>query len=471
MNVTQKSLRIKFYPLVFAVLSLLLTLAASVPAAEIKPKRIVTENGITLLILERPSLPIVSVTALVRAGSLYDPNNKAGLANLTTSLLDEGTKKRTSTQIADAVDFIGADLSASANEDYMTATLHLLKKDADTGFDLLSDILINPVFDPKEVERVRKSILGTLISEKDQPQAVASRAFRGIVFGEHPYRNPVIGGEETVPNITREEIVSFHRSYFVPNNLILSIVGDVTEKEAVALTKKYFGKWERKQIVFPRVGPPTPFQGKKLELIDKELTQASVMLGHVGIDRANPDYYAVTVMNYILGGGGFSSRMMADIRDNKGLVYSIYSYFEANRYPGEFAVSLQTRSKSTNEAIEGVVQEIARIRKEPVVDRELAEAKAYLVGSFPLRMETTARLAALLASIEYYQLGLDYFEKYPSYINRVTREDVLRVAQKYLDPDHYALVVVAKQSDAQIKELPTATEPTAKPSAAPGAIK
>ncbi len=428
-------------------------------AAEAKPKRIVADNGITLLILERPSLPIVSVEALIRAGSLYDPNDRAGLANLTASLLDEGTRKRTATQIAEGVDFIGATLSASANEDYMSASLRVLKKEVDTGFDLLSDILINPVFDPNEVERVRKNLLGALLAEKDQPQTIAERAFRGIVFGNHPYRNPVIGTEETLSTITREEIATFHQTYYAPNNTILSIVGDITEKEAVALVKKHFGKWGRKQIVFPRIDPPLPFEQKKVELIDKELSQASVMLGHVGIHRENPDYYAVTVMNYILGGGGFSSRMMADIRDNKGLVYSIYSYFGANRFPGEFAVTLQTRPASANQAIEGVLQEIERIRTTPVSATELAEAKSYLVGSFPLKMETTARLASLLSAMEYHQLGLDYFEKYPTYINKVTQEEVLRVARKYLDPEHYALVVVAKQNEAKIKTSFEAANP------------
>lgn len=445
-------------PLVRLILLLFLvsifTSVVPASAAEIKPKRLVLENGITLLILERPSLPIVSVEALIRAGSLYDPNDKAGLANLTASLLDEGTKKRSATQIADAVDFIGANLAASASEDYMTASLRVIKKEVDTGFDLLSDILINPAFDPKEVERVRKNILGSILSEKDQPQTIADRAFRSIIFGEHPYQHPVIGREETVPNITPEEIAAFHQTYYAPNNLILSIVGDVTEREAAALAKKYFGKWERKQIIFPRIGPPSPVQARKMELIDKELSQASVILGHVGIERGNPDYYAVTVMNYILGGGGFSSRMMTDIRDNKGLVYSIYSLFDANRFPGEFAVNLQTKSKSANEAIEGVLAEIQKIRSAPVTETEIAEAKAYLVGSFPLRMETTARLASLLSVIEYYQLGLDYFEKYPSYIKKVTQDDILRVAKRYLDPEHYALVVVAKQSEANVKEPP-----------------
>lgn len=420
-------------------------------AAEIKPKRIITENGMTILIVEQHSLPIVSVKALVRAGAIYDPNDKVGLANMTAGLLEEGTKKRSATQISEAADFIGASLSTTAEEDYMTAGLKVLKKEVETGFDLLSDILINPIFDPNEVERVRNNILGGLLAEKDQPAIIAERAFHNVVFGDHPYHNPVNGREETVSKIGRDEIASFHQNYYHPNNVILSMVGDVTEAEALALVEKYFGKWDKRPVVFPKISAPPSFQTKKIQLIDKDLTQASVILGHVGIERSNPDYYAVTVMNYILGGGGFSSRMMSDIRDNKGLVYSIYSRFEANRYPGAFAVSLQTKNSSANEAIEGALKEIEQIRTAPATDKEISEAKSYLAGSFPLRIDTTGKLAALLSAIEYYQLGLDYFQKYPTYINKVTREDILRVAQTYLSPDHYAIIVVAKQSEAKIR--------------------
>lgn len=420
-------------------------------AAEIKPKRIVTENGMTILLVEQHSLPIVSMEALIAAGAIYDPNEKAGLATLTAGLLEEGTKKRSAPQISDAVDFIGANLSASADQDFMTAELKVLKKDAETGVDLLSDILINPVFDPKEVERVRSNLLGGLLAEKDQPQVIADRAFRNIIFGSHPYHNPVNGREETVPKISREEIVAFHRDFYRPNNMILSIVGDLSEKEAMALVAKYFGKWEKRPVPFPKIAPPSPFGAKKTELIDKALAQATVVLGHVGIERANPDYYAVLVMNYILGGGGFSSRMLSDIRDDRGLVYSIYSRFHANRQPGDFQVSFQTKSGSANEAIEGVLQEIKKIRSAPVTDDEISEAKAYLVGSFPLRLDTTGKLAGLLSAVEFYRLGLDYLKKYPDYINKVAKEDVLRVAQKYLHPDQYALVVVGNQKEVKVK--------------------
>ena len=301
------------------------------------------------------------------------------------------------------------------------------------------------------MERVRNNLLGGLVAEKDQRLVIAERAFRNIVYGKHPYHYPVIGREETVSKIGRDEIAAFHRDFYRPNNTILTIVGDLSEKEATALAAKYFGKWEQRPVPFPKIAPPVPFAAKKTELIDKELAQATVVLGHVGVERSNPDYYAVSVMNYILGGGGFSSRMLADIRDNRGLVYSIYSRFDANRQPGDFQVSLQTKSASTNDAIDGVLQQINKIRSGPVTDTEISEAKAYLVGSFPLRLDTTGKLAAILSAAEFYKLGLDYLKKYPEYINKVTKEDVLRAAQKYLHPDQYALVVVGNQNEAKVK--------------------
>ncbi|MFQ5931937.1 MAG: M16 family metallopeptidase, partial [Nitrospiraceae bacterium] len=174
-------------------------------------------------------------------------------------------------------------------------------------------------------------------------------------------------------------------------------------------------------------------------LIDKDVTQASILFGHVGISRSNPDFYAVAVMNYILGSGGFSSRLMDSIRDRQGLAYGVYSSFEANRMPGAFLVSLQTRNEMANQAIAGVMAELNGIRDAPVADQELADAKAYLMGSFPLRLDTTAKLAMLLCLVELHGLGLDYFTQYPKWLERVTKADVLRVAKQYLHPDRYVL--------------------------------
>ncbi|MFQ5579118.1 MAG: M16 family metallopeptidase [Nitrospiria bacterium] len=420
--------------------------------AEMKPIRVVMPNGLTLLIVEQHSLPIVSVEVLVRSGSIYDPTGKSGLANLTAGLLDEGTAGRSAVEITDAVAGIGARLSVHASYDYVTTGLRVLKKDVEAGFELLSDILIHPAFDGKEVDRVRSMILGEILSEKDQPYAIARQAFRQMTFGSHPYHQSVKGSEESLSEITRTDLATFHQQYYRPNNAIISVVGDVTPQEAEALVQKFFGRWEKEAIAPLEVEPTPALRSKKVSKIDKDLSQATVMLGHVGIKRSNPDFYAVRVMNYILGGGGFSSRLMAEIRDNQGLVYSVYSRFSGNQAPGPFSVTFQTENRNARKAIEGVLLEINRIRDKEVSEKELAEAKAYLVGSFPLRIDTTRKVASLLPQIEFHKLGLDYFKAHAELLNRVTVADVRRVAKKYLHPDHYALVLVGRQKDIGLKE-------------------
>lgn len=419
-------------------------------AATISPVHHVTENGITLLILERPSLPLVHVSVLVKAGSIDDPEEKAGLAYMTAVLLDEGTKSRTSAEISEAIDFIGAHLSVNAREDFTTASLRVLKKDIETGLDLLFDILVTPLFSQEEIERKRGQIMGSIIAEKEDPGAVVEKAFNEIVFGTHPYHRPVKGTEETLPRITREDIIDFHSRYYRPNNTIIAVVGDVKESEAKELITRFSGRWEKGEVPSSPIPEPGPLEKRTVRLIDRDLTQANVLLGHVGIKRTNPDFYAVQVMNYILGGGGFASRILTNIRDNQGLAYSASSHFDANTYPGSFFVSLQTKNESAQKAIEGVLSEIRKIQTEPVSDQELAEARSFLTGSFPLRLDTNAKLANLLTTLQYFGLGLDYIDTYPDLINKVTTEDVLRVAQKYLDPDRFALVVAAKQAEAKL---------------------
>jgi zinc protease len=414
-------------------------------------KRWTTPNGMILLLVERHSLPTVNVEVLVKAGSVYDPEDKAGLAFLTAGLLDEGTASRSSAQIAEEIDFIGARLSASADTDYTSVSLQVLKKDIKVGFDLLSDILTHPVFPEDDVERMRQQVLGGLMADQDEPGIVAEKAFDRLLFGAHPYHRSVEGMEETVPKIQRQDVVNFHNTYYRPNNTILAIVGDLTQEEAEALIKQYLNRWEKKKIPaveIPKAPYPTP---RKVEIIDKGLTQANILLGQLGIARANPDFYAVVVMNYILGGGGFSSRLLTVIRENQGLAYSVDSAFDSRYYPGRFVVSLQTKNTTANVAIQEVIKQLQQIRTSPVTDQELDEAKSYLVGSFPLRMDTNSKMARLLSYTEYFGLGLDYFDHYPRYIQNVTQADVLRVAKKYLDPERLILVAVAKQQEAKIE--------------------
>ena len=436
--------------LVLAVLAVGSVLTSASHAAEITPTRVVTENGMTVLIVDQPSLPIVTVTVLMKAGAVYDTDAKAGLSYMVADMLDEGTKARTAVQLAEQIEFIGGELTAQGGEDYTTVTLRVLKKDTDLGFTLLADILMNPTFEEKEVARVRDELVGFLQSEKDEPGTVATKAFNEIVFKGHPYRRPTNGEEKTVTKLTRHALVEFHDRFYRPNRAIVAIVGDARKSEALDLVKKHFGSWTPKELLLPAFPTPVPLSKPVMKLIDKDLTQATIVLGHVGIERRNPDFYAVAVMNYILGGGGFSSRLVHRIREEQGLAYDVDSVFEANVMPGPFAVRVQTRNAAANQALASVLQELKRIRAEPVSDQELADAKAYLIGSFPLRLDTTAKLASLLNLVELYGLGLSYFDDYPKAIAAVTKEDVLRVARKYLYPDLYALVIVAKLAEAKI---------------------
>ncbi len=427
------------------------TALAQLQAGRINPVRLVAPNGLTLLVLEQQALPIVQVHALIKAGSAQDPREKAGLANLVASMLDEGTSSRSGQQIAEEIDFVGGALRTNVTEDYTTVSVKVLAKDTQLGFALLADILLDPTFPEEELSRRRSQVLGEIRSELEDPELVAMKAFHRLVFDGHPYSWPVNGTMDTVGRITRQDLQGFYAKEYLPNQTILTIVGDITVEQAKTLVASHFGAWERRAPTTHAYPPPRPIQTPTVELIDQDLTQSTIVLGHVGVSRTNPDYYAISVMNYILGAGGFSSRLMDSIRDRQGLAYGVGSAFKANLMPGAFLVSLQTRNEAANQAIEAVRKEIRGIREESVTEQELEETKSYLIGSFPLRLDTVSDVATVLSLVELYGLGLEYFTQYPAWIGAVTRQDVLRVARQHLDPDRYVLVLVGKLDEARIR--------------------
>jgi zinc protease len=424
--------------LLFCSIILLCSSSHAGPIAD----RQVLANGMTLLHSEKTGLPIVTVVVAIKAGSVAEPAEKAGLSNLAADLLNEGTKTRTSKEISDAIEFVGGSLSTAGGADYITVTLTVLKKDIGMGFDLLSDIILNPAFSDDEIGRRKTSIKNSILQQKEEPDIIASKAFAEAVFGKHPYGRPVEGTEVSLDMISREDITAFHRGHCLPNHTIMTVVGDLGKSELRSLLDRYFMDWQKgdgKEFLLPE---PEFHAKPQVIRIQKNLTQANIILGHYGIKRDNPDYYAVSVMNYILGGGGFVSRLMDNIRDNKGLAYDVHSYFAANKYAGSFQTGLQTRNESANVAIGEILREMERIRTEPVSDRELGSAQSYLTGSFPLRIDSNRKLAGFLTAVEYYGLGLDYVHNYKKFIEAVTKDDILRVAKKYLNTKSYVLVVV-----------------------------
>lgn len=431
-----------------AILGLLFFSAVHAHALDVD--RRVLPNGLTVLHVERTSLPIVRVTLLVRAGSFDEPAEKSGLANLTAALLKGGTRTRSATQLDSEIEFLGADLGVATNSDFSIVTLSVLKKDLRKGFEIFSDVLLNPTFPDSEIERNRELVKGFLRQSEEDPSYLAQRAFERAVYGDHPYGRVVRGSPETLDRIDREDIRGFYSSYFRPNNSVLSVVGDLSRAELDALVGEFLSGWREGPVPLRRTAPLKPPAATVIK-VDRALEQANIVMGHLGVSRDNPDFYALQVMNYILGGGGFSSRLMGSIRDEMGLAYDVHSFFTQNRGPGLFEVGVQTRNESANTVVGEIIRQMKLMRDKGVSDRELEDAKAYLVGSFPRKLDTMDKIAQFLAAVEYFDLGLDYIEKYPGYVKSVTREDVLRVARQYLHPDACVLVVVAEQSKARVK--------------------
>jgi zinc protease len=410
-------------------------------------QRTALPNRLVLLVCEEHSLPFVTLQLLIDSGSRRDPSGEEGLSYLTARGLLLGTSKRPVNTINEELDFMGASLSSSSGRDYATLSLKVLKKDLEKGWDLFMEVLTKPTFPEEEVKREVEKTLAAIQSAEDDPGEVAEKQFKKTLFGNSPYGHPIEGTKESVPKLSREEVVRFYRSYYHPHNAILTVVGDMTADEVKTKLLPLLEKWPTGKT--PKLPLINKFEKEqKTVKVNRPITQANIILGHAGVSRNNPDYYALTIMNYILGGGGFASRLMEEIRNKRGLAYSVASYFDPGKYPGSFQIALQTKNASAREAISLSLQEMERIRKELVSEKELEGAKKYLIGSFPMRLDTQGKLANFLTQVEYYGLGLDYPEKYPSLIRFVTREEVLRVAKKYLYLEKYILVIVANLKDA-----------------------
>ncbi|HEY3277068.1 MAG TPA: pitrilysin family protein [Syntrophorhabdaceae bacterium] len=438
-----------FYFLILFSLSLV-PYAGAAPGRSSSFQRFVLPNGLVVLVAEDHSLPFVSARLLIDAGSRNDPAGEEGVARLTAKVLLMGTSSRSATRISEELDFTGSSLTSATNKDFASFNLRCLKKDFDHGLGLLFESLTDPLFPDDEVTHEKEKTLSALESASDRPGLVAAHEFTRAVFLKTPYSRPVEGSCMTVAKITRPQLLAFHHAYYGPNNAILAVAGDVTVAEVKAGLIPRVEKWRPGKA--PRVPARDHYgKGPRMLKVARSISQAHVIIGYEGISRDNPDYYAAMVMNYILGGGGFSSRLMENIRTKRGLAYSVSCGFDSGKLPGSFQISLQTKNASARDAIDLAIQEITKMQKELVSEEELREAKSYFIGSFPMLLDTQGELAQFLMVAEFYGLGLDYPQKYPSLINAVTREDIQRVAKKYLHPHDPIIVVVANLKEAGLE--------------------
>ena len=431
-------------PAVVLILVLLAAIAAPVaPTAAPLAPREVLPNGIVLLVAERPTVPIVAVRVYTRAGAVLEPDDKAGVANLTGAVLTRGTAKRTGPELDAAIEFVGASLEAGAGRDGMTVSLSVLKKDLDLGLDLLQEVVLTPAFPEAEVKRKAAQIQAGIKRSEESPEAVAARALAPLVYAGHPYSRPVEGTIESVSKLTRDDVVAFHRERVRPDTTIVAVVGAIGVREARQAIVRRLGGWKAPagQPASVADAPAAPPPQEKR--ISRELTQATILMGRQAVRQAHPDYFPMIVASYVLGGGS-ASRLYSSVRDQGGQAYAIYSYVSPGRSGASFVVSTQTRTAEVPKVQDAIRDELLRMIREPVTERELDLAKQYLIGSFPFRLDTSSKVADFLVAIEAQLLGLDYADRYRANVAKVTAADVQRVATTYFPPDQFSRVVVGK---------------------------
>ena len=400
-------------------------------------------NGVLLLVAERPAIPIVVVRVYLRAGSVYDPADAGGLANLTADLLTRGTARRSGPELDSAIEFVGGSLEGDAGRDGATVGLSVLRKDLTLGLDLLAEVLLEPAFPEAELKRRVEEIAAGIQRSEQDPEAVAGRAMARLLYPGHPYGRPVPGTVESVRRLTREQVVAFHRENYRPDAAVISVVGDVTREEIVRELARRLRSWAAPATRRPHIAQAPSAPPVESRRIERDLTQATVSLARPGIRQDHPDYFPLVVANYILGGGS-ASRLYATVREERGLAYSVYSGLGPGRYGASYFVGLQTRLEAVDEAVRLVKEQMARMAREAVTPRELDAAKSYLIGSYALRTDTSGKIAGLLVAVEEYRLGLDWPDRFKAGISRVTAADIRRVATTYMDPATFSSVIVGK---------------------------
>jgi zinc protease len=409
-------------------------------------------NGLQVVAVLHHEQPVVNMRLLIRAGAASDPKNKLGLAHMAASLLDQGTKTKSATELNDEIDFIGGAMGAGAGTDLTFVNIVVMKDSFEKGMRMLSDISRQPGFAQAEIDRQKQQTLSGLRVSLEDPEYIANSVFDRLVYGFHPYGLPETGTTETVSSITRDDLIAFHQKNFLPNNAILAIVGDVTADEAFTTAKKVFGDWEKRDLPTQAfIDPPDPT--RRVIVVNKpDSVQTEVRVGHIGIPRKHPDYMAVNLAIRILGGEG-SNRLHQVLRTQRGLTYGAQANMDTLKESGDFEAETNTRSDATGEVLRLIVDEFWRIQRERVSEYELADAKAYLTGSFPLTIETPEAIAMQVVNVLFYGLPLDQLQTFRERVNAVTVDDIQRVAQSYLRPDRLSVVLVGNAAafESQLK--------------------
>ena len=434
-------------------LACVLVLAAVVHAADevtLPPvTRATLDNGLRMTVTEYHELPLVEFYLIVGAGAAQDPAGKEGLAALTAGTLTHGTDKLSASQLARAVESLGGRLDASAGTDGTIVNAEFLAKDFRAGLDLLRQLLLEPAFARDEVRRARDEQAAGIVASLEDTSAVAEKCYAAFLYGSHPYGHPIDGRRTTVPKLGRGDVTGFYERWYHPNDTILVLVGDVDTQDALGALREAFGAWRpRADALAARTPPPAPLTARRVLLVDKaDTTQTQIRFGNVSIARSDPDYLPATVANTILG-GGFTSKLIEELRVKRSLTYAAWSMFAARLTGGDFRVGTFTKSPTTVQTLSLALQVEGDFRGKPPEPAALAKAKTYLRGQFPLKVESPDALAAKLAEIMFHGLPDDELVTYRSRVAAVAPEDVARVTREHMPaPEAVAVVVVGKAGE------------------------
>jgi predicted Zn-dependent peptidase len=404
----------------------------------------VLSNGLTVLIMENHKLPMISMQLNISgAGPIFEPSNSPGTANVTAQMLMQGTKTRTSVQIAEQAALLGAEINAASGFGSSSTVMNIsgLSDNFDQWFALATDVLLNPSFPADELGRLKQRMKAQLRQQRANPNFLSNERFSRVVYGSHPAAT-VSATNESIDAMTPAMLVKWHQDRYTPQNAILGITGDIKAAEIVPKLEKAFASWKKTDLKEVLPDNPKPVAVKKVSLVDRpNSVQTTVVLGNIAIDRRDADYFAVNVANHILG-GGTTGRLFLNLREEKGYTYGVYSSFTAVKYPGPWRAGGDVRTEVTSGAMIEFFKELQRLRDETVPAGELDEAKRAIVASFALSLENPTELLGDAIVRKIYGFPPDYWDTYPAKIMSITAEDIQRVARKYLNPDNLQVVAV-----------------------------
>ena len=424
---------------------LLLLLLACPAAAAVKIQEVRTPGGLLAWLVRDPAVPLIAVEFAFRSGgAALDPEGRQGLANFASGLLDEGAGELDSLAFQTRLEELAVKLDFSADRDEFSGSLQTLTKNKAEAFRLLGLALAQPRFDAEAVERIRAQVLTRLVRDLEDPNTVANRTWFDRAFAGHPYHKPVWGYPETVKAIATEDLKAFARSRLSRDALIIGVVGDVTAEELGPLLDGAFGTLPSGGDPSQSIAEVNPHNLAQIEVIRRHIPQSAIAFGLPGLKRDDPDWYAAHVMNYVLGGGGFNSRLMEEVREKRGLTYGIYTLLATFDHAGLVMSSSSTQNPRAGRALEVTREVWGRMHEQGPTDEELANAKKYLTGSFALRLDSTNAIARTLVAVQYDKLGINYLNERDNLINRVTLDDAKRVAKRLLDPALLLTVVVGQ---------------------------